>query len=255
MEQSLAGWLLPVVALIVGVVIGFLLARLLPGAAPGSRPTQDRRDAGALRGLPERGDQSLQRHRQPGAEAQPKLNIQERLFRGRQSPGTRRVDPPAADRRPQRRRPAGRASACRATSAAPSRRKTTPPASPAYSATSRWSSTADAISATRQKPCNCQAFACLAAALPQKRQGPGIAPGPCSSDGCGSDRAAAAQQRQHLGHALLHRGGLGVDHQIGIQRHVVRGRTTARGCCPRRRRTGPAGHARGRPAARPARRR
>ena len=35
MEQSLAGWLLPVVALIVGVVIGFLLARLLPGAAPG----------------------------------------------------------------------------------------------------------------------------------------------------------------------------------------------------------------------------
>lgn len=35
MEQSLAGWLLPALALIVGVVIGFLLARLLPGGSPG----------------------------------------------------------------------------------------------------------------------------------------------------------------------------------------------------------------------------
>lgn len=35
MEQSLAGWLLPALALIVGVVIGFLLARLLSGGSPG----------------------------------------------------------------------------------------------------------------------------------------------------------------------------------------------------------------------------
>ena len=35
MEQSIASWLLPALALIVGVAIGFLLARLLPGTAPG----------------------------------------------------------------------------------------------------------------------------------------------------------------------------------------------------------------------------
>ena len=40
-------------------------------------------------------------------------------------------------------------------------------------------------------------------------------------DPAGLDGAAAAQQIEHLLDALLHRHGLGVDHQIGIQRDVV----------------------------------